>query len=243
MGGVVRSVFGGSKSSSKSDNKAYPYLQSQLGGNIGVGNNAMGTLAGLLGIGSPQQRAGADGTLNNFLDSTGFKFLLDAGNEAITGSNASKGLLRSGSTGRRLQQFGQDLGMTKVNELMQNLTSLGNYGMQSANTIASAGQQSTSKGSSSPGIFNSLFPGGLSDERAKNIVRKVGTLDNGIDVYEFEYKHDLGTRHVGVMAQDVERIQPEALGPVTASGFMTVRYDRLEWSDSLPAHGPVEGVQ
>lgn len=243
MGGIVRGLFGGSKQSSQSDNQAYPYLQTQLGGNIGQGNNAMATLAGLLGIGSPEQRAGANGTLTNFLDSTGFKFLLDAGNEAITGSNASKGLLRSGGTGKALQKYGQDLGMTKVNELMQNLTSLGSYGLNSANTIAGAGQRSTSKGSSSPGIFNSLFPGGLSDERAKNIIRKIGTLENRIDVYEFEYKHNLGQRHVGVIAQDVERIQPDALGPVTASGYMTVRYERLAWPESLPPFGAVEGVE
>lgn len=243
MGGIVRGLFGGSKNKSKSDNQAYPMLSQQLGGNIAQGNNAMGTLAAFLGIGTPEQRAGADGTLKNFLDSTGFKFLLDTGSKAITGNNASKGLLRSGATGQRLQQFGQDLAMTKTNELMQNLTSLGNYGMQSAGTIANAGQRSQSKGTSSNGVFNSLFPGGLSDERVKNILRHLGELDNGLKVYEFEYKAHPGKKYVGVIAQDVAEIQPDALGR-EQDGFMTVQYDKLEPNPDLPPFGRIlEGAE
>lgn len=234
MGGIVRGLFGGSKSNSKSDNQAFPFLQQQLGGNIGMGNSAMGTLAGLLGIGDPSQTQAAQGTLQNFLDSTGFKFLLDTGSRAITGNNASKGLLRSGATGQRLQQFGQDLGMTKINELTDKLTSLGSYGLNSANTIAGAGARSTSRGSSQNGIFNSLFPGGLSDERTKNIIRQRGRLDNGLAVYEFTYKGGTGERYIGVIAQDVERVKPEALGPRTHDGFLTVNYDALEALPDLP---------
>jgi hypothetical protein len=242
MGGVVRSLFGGSKSTSNSDNQAYPFLQGQLGGNIGMGNNAMGTLAGFLGIGNPEQSSAAQGSFKNFLDSTGFNFLMDSGQRAITGSNAARGLMRSGDTGKRLQQFGQDLGMTKTNEFIQNLTNLGNYGQQSAATIAGAGQRSQSKGTQQSGIFNSLFPGGLSDERLKNIHKQVGELDNGIKVYEFSYKAWPKQRYIGVIAQDVERIMPEALGR-KKEGFLTVKYDRLPWRDDLPPYGALEGVE
>ncbi len=44
----------------------------------------------------------------NFLSSTGFQARLRAGSEAITGSRAARGLLGSGSTLRRLTQFGQE---------------------------------------------------------------------------------------------------------------------------------------
>lgn len=236
MGGITRALFGGGKERSSSDNQAYPFLQQQLGGNIGLGNNAMGVMASLLGIGDP---AAGQRSLNNFLDSTGFNFLLDTGSKAITGNNAAKGLMRSGATGQRLQQFGQDLAMTKTNELMQNLTNLGQFGLGSANTIAGAGQRSQTRSSRQGGIFNALFPRGFqSDERLKNIIREIGELSNGIKVYEFEYKAHPGKRFVGVIAQDVERIQPDALG-YPKDGYLTVRYDLLEQKPDLPPYGRI----
>jgi hypothetical protein len=62
----------------------------------------------------------------------------------------------------------------------------------------------------------------MSDRRAKQNIEKIGTVfsageDNGrhkLPVYEWEYKHDPGTRRVGPMAQDVEKIDPGAVGEI-----------------------------
>ncbi len=50
----------------------------------------------------------------------------------------------------------------------------------------------------------------FSDERLKENVRKVGKTDQGLPVYTYNYKGNPET-HMGVMAQDVEKVQPEAV--------------------------------
>lgn len=51
-----------------------------------------------------------------------------------------------------------------------------------------------------------------SDERLKTGIEQVGELPQGVGVYEYEYKSDpTHTRHTGVMAQEVERVQPDAV--------------------------------
>lgn len=49
-----------------------------------------------------------------------------------------------------------------------------------------------------------------SDRRVKEDVRRVGELDNGLPVYSFRYKGS-PTTQIGLMAQDVERQNPEAV--------------------------------
>lgn len=231
MGGITKALFGGSKSKSTqtSDNQAYPTLLGMLSPNVGLGNSAMSTLGGLLGIGGPEAAAGADGTLKNFLNSTGFNFMLDSGRNAITGSQATKGLFNSGSTGKALTKFGQNLGSTAISDLMGKLTSLGNYGLGSAQVIEGAGNRSTgtSSGSSSSGIFNSLFPGGLSDRRAKMNIVHIENLSDGLGVYDYEYMSMPGKVFRGVMADEVAKLRPEALGPELENGFQTVVYAKI----------------
>ena len=99
MGGLTRALFGGGKSTQTTDNQAYGTLLGLLKGNIGLGNTAMGTLGSLLGIGDP---AAGQAAMKNFLDSTGYKTMLDSGSQAIVNNNAAKGLFRSGDTGKRL---------------------------------------------------------------------------------------------------------------------------------------------
>ena len=63
----------------------------------------------------------------------------------------------------------------------------------------------------------------LSDSRLKENVTRSGEY-NGFPIYEFNYKGEPG-RFRGVMAQDVERIRPEAV--VEMNGFKAVRYDMI----------------
>ncbi|MBR0903151.1 tail fiber domain-containing protein [Bradyrhizobium liaoningense] len=64
-----------------------------------------------------------------------------------------------------------------------------------------------------------------SDRRLKRDVFRLGCLDSGICLYRFRYLWD-DRLYVGVMAQEVERIAPEAVvqGP---DGYLRVRYDLL----------------
>lgn len=75
------------------------------------------------------------------------------------------------------------------------------------------------------GLFG-LASGGiglLSDRRAKTDIKPVGRLDNGLTVYSYRYKGENET-HIGLMAQDVEIINPSAVS-VGSDGMKRVRYD------------------
>ncbi|NTF35566.1 tail fiber domain-containing protein [Agrobacterium rubi] len=76
------------------------------------------------------------------------------------------------------------------------------------------------------------FLGGLaglfskSDERIKKNVKKVGTLKgHGLYEYDFKGKHDDGKKHIGVLAQKVERKRPDAVK--TIGGIKHVNYGAL----------------
>jgi hypothetical protein len=85
--------------------------------------------------------------------------------------------------------------------------------------------------------------GRRSDMRLKHDIVLLGRLDDGLGYYRFVYNGG-HTAYVGVMAQHVQTVMPEAVkrGP---DGYMRVSYDRLglpfetyeQWVDS-GAHLP-----
>jgi hypothetical protein len=62
----------------------------------------------------------------------------------------------------------------------------------------------------------------FSDRRLKTDIKRVGTLDNGLPVYTFRY-HGMPQVHMGLMAQDVEEVHPDAVVE-HESGFKMVNY-------------------
>lgn len=67
-------------------------------------------------------------------------------------------------------------------------------------------------------------PAMMSDRRMKEDIKQVGTLDNGLPVYTFRYKGD-STVQMGVMAQDVEQVNPDAVTEI--DGIKHVYYGAL----------------
>jgi len=65
----------------------------------------------------------------------------------------------------------------------------------------------------------------MSDARLKTDVRRVGLTDDGLAVYTYRYGGQ-GPFHMGVMAQEVAKVRPEALGPVV-EGYMSVNYGEV----------------
>jgi len=63
----------------------------------------------------------------------------------------------------------------------------------------------------------------FSDERLKEDIAPVGTLNDGQTIYSYRYKGD-PTPHVGLLAQEVERVHPEAVHTDPATGFKKVHY-------------------
>ena len=67
--------------------------------------------------------------------------------------------------------------------------------------------------------------GRRSDMRLKHDIVLIGRLDDGLGYYRFVYNGG-HTAYVGVMAQEVETVMPEAVTR-GADGFLRVSYDRL----------------
>lgn len=84
-----------------------------------------------------------------------------------------------------------------------------------------------SKNAMMGGLFGLLSaPFQLSDIRAKEDIRRVGTTDNGIPVYTYRYKGENAVQ-MGVMAQELLEDQPEAVG-LHPSGFLMVDYSKVK---------------
>lgn len=62
-----------------------------------------------------------------------------------------------------------------------------------------------------------------SDIRFKENLQQVGKLDNGLNVYLFNYKNDK-TPRLGLIAQQVQKVRPEAVVR-DKDGYLYVRYD------------------
>lgn len=88
----------------------------------------------------------------------------------------------------------------------------------------------SSRQSQSPGLLGMLgfglqaAPLMFSDRRLKENVKKVGKTDDGLNVYTYNYKGN-PLRHMGVMAQEVEKVKPGAVGEI--GGFKAVDYGAL----------------
>ena len=64
-----------------------------------------------------------------------------------------------------------------------------------------------------------------SDIRLKHDIVKLGALGNGIGLYRFRYTWS-DQAYVGVMAQEVQAVMPEAVGR-GADGYLRVNYDKV----------------
>lgn len=66
--------------------------------------------------------------------------------------------------------------------------------------------------------------GMFSDPELKQDIVPLGT-ENGHNIYEFSYKIDPSKRFIGVMADEVQKVMPDAVNMV--DGYMTVDYDKI----------------
>jgi hypothetical protein len=85
-----------------------------------------------------------------------------------------------------------------------------------------------------PGVFGDILAGvgaaanvagALSDIRAKQNIKELATLTNGLKLYSFSYRHG-GSPQVGFMAQEVENIYPEAVW-TGEDGLKRINYETV----------------
>lgn len=97
-----------------------------------------------------------------------------------------------------------------------------------ANNVAAAGANAQGGGNpwmSAIGAAGSIFgglaaSGAFSDRRLKTDIKKVGKDENGLNLYEFAYKSP--QKHIGYMAQEVAKADPDAVFKDPASGYFKV---------------------
>jgi hypothetical protein len=171
-----------------------------------------------------------DYVLNNPL----FNAMADKSKNDLFANQAAKGKVGSGGTAAALQdrllQIGTDLVNNGINN-RQNLVSMGeNAAAGSGSAIQSTGnnvsnlltQQGNAQAAGLVGAANAktaatqnlvntgMLAYALCDITLKENIKRVGYLKNGLPVYEFNYKGSK-KREVNVIAQDVEKVMPEAV--------------------------------
>lgn len=75
---------------------------------------------------------------------------------------------------------------------------------------------------------SAALAGMFSDPRMKENVIKIGNLDNGLNLYRFEYKPEFKDiaghgQHIGVMADEAEKVMPQAVMQ-HQNGYKMVNY-------------------
>lgn len=151
----------------------------------------------------------------------GFNQLGYIRNEPINTLNA----IRSGS-----QVTNPTFGQTAAGADILGATQAGyNANLASANAQNAANNQFTS---GLMGLGGTLGAAAImSDIRTKENIKAIGWLPNGLPVYEYEYKAQFKAfgegKQIGVMAQDVEKVQPEAV-ITREDGYKMVNYGALK---------------
>lgn len=220
------SIFGGSKSKQQatSSNQAFNQLNTTFSPLTAQAGNGANALSALLG--------GDSSGFNAYKGATGFDAAAEQGSRGITGNAAAGGLLRSGSTAKGLQAFGNNLQNSYANSYMDRLLAQSGLGLQAGQLISGAGQTSQSQGTSSKkdglgGLIGSVASGvAMSDRALKKNIHKIGKHESGLDLYQYRYLDNSGPM-IGVMADEVSEHFPEALGPVI-DGYQSVDYDKLK---------------
>jgi len=154
------------------------------------------------------------------------------GNLGIQGQQAglqgAQAMMGAGTLGQQTEQAGKS---ALYNQFQQQQA----YPFQVAQFLANIAEGTGAlSGSTTTQTAPQYF---FSDARLKEDIKRVGTAKNGLPIYTFKYKgDDTEQTHTGYMAQDVEKVHPEAVGE--SHGFKTVDYDKA----SEPVHKYAGGV-
>jgi hypothetical protein len=203
--------------------------------------------AAALQAGSAMLQPGYD-----YKTSPGYQFRFDEGQRAVESSGAAKGMLMSGGTLKDLIRFGDGVASADFGDSFNRQMAIAGGGQQAVNTTAALGadksrgiadlytQQGNARASGYMGQAQGIQQGigqiaqiaaMFSDENLKEDVVELGYEIGGVPAISFTYRKDRGLdlpsgTFIGVRAQDVARLRPDALGPVV-SGYMTVNYGAL----------------
>ena len=189
--------------------QALSTAQQQQGVNLGAeqaNRAAYGNAAQLLqGIGQQQFGQGLGAAQQTAALGQG------AQEAALQGAQAQIG------AGTLQQQTAQAGDTARYNQFLQQQS----YPFQTAQFLANIAEGT---GALSGSTTTATQPGGFfSDERLKENIEPIGKTFDGQTIHKYNYKGDPRTQ-IGLIAQEVERHHPEAVG--LAGGYKTVDYDK-----------------
>lgn len=205
---------------------------------VNPGSARMMAMQGMMDLGAAKASAGATNAGRNAAGDKYYARLGDVYNTyAGLGSNAATfygvgtqaGSAAAGIQGNMGAQYMAGIGAgnaTIMGGRQMAMQGLGN--ILSAQTSAYA----NSGGGSNMAGIGSLLAGGAqawqaysSDPRLKDKIVQVGSDPRGFGIYEFEYLSAPGRAWRGVMADEVQRVCPDAV--VEIDGYLAVHYDRI----------------
>jgi hypothetical protein len=200
----------------------YGEMQSRMAEEMGKREREMALGTQLLGqqAGLQQQRfgqlGGALGAQRQLAGDIGMT-ILGRPSSAIGLGGQMLGQAQQGAAGQMGPQlFDPNVG---INMAMQ----------QQANEVAFAGAQAQSNAARSSGLMSAAgsIAGAamFSDSRLKRNIKRIGTHITGIGIYCYNYIWG-DTMHIGVMAQELQKVKPEAVIE-TESGYLAVDYNKL----------------
>jgi len=189
-------------------------------GAMGAGTSAIGT-----GYGSMNAGIGAMGIGNSALGAmqSGAAGMTSANTSYLNANNANFAGAQSGMASG-IQGLGSYTSLGQKAAEMNNAndpfgTILGAAaGMGSAYLTGGLSTMGSAAGKNGTGIF--------SDRRLKTDIEAIGKLDNGLTVYRYRYKAG-GPMLLGVMADEVAVLKPEAYIPNVVGDFAAVDYAKL----------------
>lgn len=185
----------------------------------------------------------------DYKTSPGYQFRFGEGQRAIETGGASKGLLMSGGTLKDLARFGDGLASQDFGDSFNRQMAIAGGGQQAATNGAQMGQQSaagiadlfTQQGNARAsgyigqanaigqtiGQLAQIGMMAASDRRLKTKIEKVGEFKDGLGIYTFEYRKEPGQTYRGVMADEVQRLRPQAYIPNFDGDYAGVNYGAL----------------
>ena len=142
--GLFSSLFGGSSSSSKSENKAFQQIKDWATPLMAYAGQGAGGMSSLLG--------GDTGGFDAFKSGVGYDWNLGQGTNDILAQRAAVGGLDSGATLKGLAKYQTGLNNQYLDQYFGGLNSLIGSGNTAAGTLTNVGQVNTSKSKSGGGL-------------------------------------------------------------------------------------------
>lgn len=144
-----------------------------------TGTGAGAQINALLGLGGS---ANASKAFNLFKNSTGYKFRVGEGMDAINSGYAGRGVLQSGAAMKAINQYGQDMASQEFGNYMNYLGNQQGVGLAGASALAGVGQNYVNTVSNNNNNANEAY-GNAMMSKTNPLANALGSIGGGLFSY------------------------------------------------------------